>query len=382
MRRIRGGRLAGDRGNDLFATPVAAPREGQMNRVADSASGATALLVALFFAPSVSAQQTDEQVADDLVSDEAPAEEVTNQGLVWKIGPGFSMSFSDNRSVVGQPDGWSLTLDATMPASIGYRTGGHEIRGAITAQVAFSRSTGLPEFIKSKDFLTFDADYLYHALEWLGPYVHFGFDTAMFPSFDTRSGTVFWSVARRDGSTERWTGHRLRLTDPFLPITFQESIGAFANPYTTDPFTIETRVGFGGLHTLAEAQMVVSDDSATSDIEVKELYSFDQAAVEFGVALFGQFVENKITYRVAADVAIPVVNRPEDPSRSLVELTNIDLNATLSFKLLSWLSLDYTFKALRRPQLVDAFQIQNNLLLTISYTLSNEDFADPPPVAE
>jgi hypothetical protein len=343
-----------------------------MNRAADSASGATALLVALFFAPSAAAQQTAEQVADDLVADDAPAEVVTNQGLVWKIGPGLSFSFSDNRSVVGQPDGWALTLDTTVPASIGYRTGGHEIRGALGANVAFSRSTALPEFIKSKDLLTFDADYLYHALEWLGPYVHFGFDTAMFPGFDTRSGTVIWSVARRDGSTDRWTGHRMRLTDPFQPITFQESVGAFANPYTSDPFAIEARVGFGGLHTLAEGQLVVADDAATSDIEVKELYSFDQAAVEFGVALFGQFVENKVSYRVAADVAVPVVNRPEDPALTLAELTNVDLNATLTFKLLSWLSLDYTFKALRRPQLVDAFQIQNNLLLTISYTLSSE----------
>jgi len=159
-------------------------------------------------------------------------------------------------------------------------------------------------------------------------------------------------------------------------------VGAFANPYTTDPFTIETRVGFGGLHTLAEGQLVVSDDAATSDIEVKELYSFDQAAVELGVALFGQFVENKITYRVGADVAFPVVARPEDPELTLAELINVELNATLSFKLLSWLSLDYTFKALRRPQMVDAFQIQNNLLLTISYTLSNEDFVDPPPATE
>jgi hypothetical protein len=323
-------------------------------------------------AAPAAAQQTTEEVPDDLVADEAPAEVVTDQGLKWQVGPALSFSFNDNRSVVGQPDGWALNLDAHLPASIGYRTGGHELRGAFEAQIAYSRSTALPEFVKSKDIFAFDADYLYHVLEWIGPYVHFGLDTVMFPSYDTRGSTVFWAVSRYDGTSERWTGTRLRLTDPFEPITFQESAGAFVHPYTTDPFTIETRAGFGGLHTLADGQLVVDDDGATSDIEVRELHDFDQAAVELGVALFGQFAENKVTWRVGADVAFPVVNRPEDPSHTLAELTNVDLNATLSFKLLSWLSLDYTFRALRRPQLVDAFQIQNNLLLTLSYTWSSD----------
>jgi hypothetical protein len=324
-------------------------------------------ILAVLWAAPVRAQETDEQVADDLVADEAPTEEITDEGLVWTVGPGLSFSFNDNRSVVGQPDGWAMTLDVALPASVGYRTGGHEVRGAFDGQLAVSRSTALPEFVKSKDVFAFDADYLYHAIEILGPYVHFGLETAMFPGYDTRASTSIWAVARRDGSTERWTGTRLRLTDPFLPITFREGVGLFVHPYTSDPFAVETRAGFGGLHTLAEGQLVVDD------IEVRELYSFDQAAVEMGVALFGTYFEDKITWRVAADVAVPVVNRPEESGQDLGELTNIDLSATLSFKMLSWLSLDYKFRALRQPQLVDAFQIQNNLLLTLSYTWSSAE---------
>ncbi|MBI5500650.1 MAG: hypothetical protein HY907_10450 [Deltaproteobacteria bacterium] len=318
-------------------------------------------------------QETEEQVADELVSDEVPAEEVEDEGLVWKIGPGLGFSFNDNRNVVGQPDGWALTLDAAVPASVGYRAGGHEVRAAFEGQVAFSRSTALSEFIKSKDLFAFDADYLFHAIEVLGPYVHFGLEAAMLPGYDTRAGATVWLVMRRGGGVERWAGTRFRLTDPFLPITFRESAGLFVHPYASDAFAIETRAGFGGLHTLADGQLVVSDDGGTDEIEVRELYSFDQAAVEMGVALFGRYVEDKVSWRVGADVAIPVVSRPEDPGRSLEEMINVDLNATLSFKLLSWLSIDYTFRALRRPQLVDAFQIQNNLLVTLSYTWSSAE---------
>ncbi len=329
------------------------------------------LAAGLALAAPAAAQQTTEQAADELVSDSRPEEQVTDQGLKWKLAPSLSFSFSDNRSVVGQPDGWSMTIDAHLPADIGYRTGPHEIRGTFDAQTAFSRSAALSELTKSKDYFGVTGDYLFHALEWLGPYVHFGLDTMMFQGYDTRASETTWTVTYLDGSTRGFIGRHFQLTDPFQPLTIQESAGVFAEAYKSDPFTMEARIGFGGLHTLAEGQLMLADNAATPEVEVKELYSFDQAAVEFGVAMTGTFVENKVTYAVGADVAIPVVNHPEAPGFTLPELTNVDLNATLSFKLLSWLSLDYTFKAIRRPQLVDAFQIQNNILLTLSYTWSN-----------
>jgi hypothetical protein len=276
---------------------------------------------------------------------------------------------------VGQPDGWAMTLDANLPVDLGYRTGPHEIRGTFGAEAAFSRGAALSEFTKSKDHFGVTGDYLFHALEWLGPYVHFSLDTAMFEGYDTRANDTTWHVAYRDGTTRDFGGRHFLVTDPFEPLTIQEAVGAFAEAYKSDPFTMEARIGFGGIHTFADGQFVVSDDAATPEVEVKELYSFNQAAVEFGVAMSGMFVENKVTYAVGADVAIPVVNDPEAPGFTLPELTNVDLHATLSFKLLSWLSLDYTFKAIRRPQLVDAFQIQNNILLTLSYTWSNESAA-------
>ncbi len=343
-----------------------------MRRDVLSAALGSMLGAGLLWAPPAAAQQTTEQTVADLVTDAPPATQVTDEGLIWKVAPSFSLSFSDNRSVVGQPDGWALTLDAHLPANIGYRTGPHEVRASLDAQAAFSRSAALPELIKSKDRFVSDADYLFHALEWLGPYVHFGLQTSMFEGYDTRASETIWRVSFRDGTTADYFGRHFLLTNPFLPITFQESVGAFAEAYKSEPLTIEARVGFGGVHTLADGQFVLRDDAATPQVELQELHSFNQAAVEFGLALSGAFVENKVTYKVTAAVSVPVVNRPETTQFTLGELTNVDLQAMLSFKLLSWMSLDYTFQALRNPQLVDAFQIQNNLLLTISYTWSNE----------
>jgi hypothetical protein len=257
--------------------------------------------------------------------------------------------------------------------SIGYRTGDHELRAGLDAQIAYSRTPAIEDFIKSKDVFAFDADYLYHALEWLGPYVRFAVDTTMLQGYDERAGETNWSITRADGTVDSALGRRLQLTDPFQPLTLTEMAGVFARPYKSDGFTLEARTGFGGLHTLADGQLGLADDDATPEVEVKTLHSFDQAAVEIGLALYGAFFENKITWRLAGDVAIPVVNRPATPEHNIAYYTTIDLSATLSFKLLEWLSLDYSFKALRRPQLIDEFQITNNLLLTVSYTWSDEN---------
>ncbi|MBN1771873.1 MAG: hypothetical protein JXB32_11460 [Deltaproteobacteria bacterium] len=347
-----------------------------MTKLHGGMAAATALIATWLGMGTAQAQVTDEQVADDLVSDDQPASEISEDGLKWKIGPSFSLSFNDNRNVVGQPDGWALNFDLGLPMSLGYRTGAHELRAAFDAQIAYSRTPAIDDFIKSKDVFGFDADYLYHALEWIGPYVRFAVDTTMLHGYDERAGETTWSITRADGTVDTALGRRLLLNDPFQPLTLTEMAGAFVHPYTSESFTFEARTGFGGLHTLADDQLAVADDDATPEVEVKTLHSFDQAAVEMGLALYGAFYENKITWRIAGDVAIPVVNRPETPDHNIAYYTNVDLSATLSFKLLEWLSVDYAFKALRRPQLIDEFQITNNLLLTLSYTWSDENTGD------
>lgn len=346
-----------------------------------SVATAVALLGSWLGVGTAQAQVTDQQVADDLVADDQPASELSEDAFKWKIGPSFSLSFNDNRNVVGQPDGWALNFDIGLPLSIGYRTGDHELRAGLDAQIAYSRTPAIEDFIKSKDVFAFDADYLYHALEWLGPYVRFAVDTTMLQGYDERAGETTWSITRADGTLDTALGRRLQLTDPFQPLTITEMAGVFSRPYKSDGFTLEARTGFGGLHTLADDQLGLADDDATPEVEVKTLRSFDQAAVEIGLALFGALYENKITWRIAGDVAIPVVNRPETTEHNIAYYTNVDLSATLSFKLLEWLSLDYAFKAIRRPQLIDEFQITNNLLLTLSYTWSDENTGDPAPAA-
>ena len=93
-----------------------------------------------------------------------------------------------------------------------------------------------------------------------------------------------------------------------------------------------------------------------------------QAGLEATVTVTGKLSEKRITYALGYDMLIPFVNN-DDSDRSAIDLANIEFYAKVSFKLFSWASLDYEFRALRKPQLVDKWQVQNNLLLTFAWTL-------------
>ena len=59
-------------------------------------------------------------------------------------------------------------------------------------------------------------------------------------------------------------------------------------------------------------------------------------------------------------------NDPMD--RSATDLTKFGFVAGLNFTVYEWMSINYQFKVLDDPQLLDELQVQNNLLFTFSYT--------------
>jgi len=115
--------------------------------------------------------------------------------------------------------------------------------------------------------------------------------------------------------------------------------------------------------------LTVKDDGGTPEIEVIELDGFTQAGGVIELAAFGEMYDKKLTYRVSAEVMMPFINDlQEGDDRGIGELTNIEVNGAVSFKVLEWLSIDYVLRMVRLPQLLDEWQVQNNLLLTAYYT--------------
>jgi hypothetical protein len=291
------------------------------------------------------------------------------EGWDFLLTPSASLALSDNRSVVGQAEGLTMTVGAKLAAGTFFRKRAHEWRTILDVTEMFSQTPSLEEFVKSTDIVKLESIYLFHLLKWLGPFAKVNLDSNLLEGFDIRPERVTYSITYLDGSAETRSGFRLRLTDGFEPLVLKETAGFFAKPCESKSFSVEGKLGFGGMHVFANEGLTVKDDGGTPEIEVVELDGFSQAGGVIDLAVFGELYDKKLTYRVSAEVMMPFVNDlREGDGRGIGELTNIELNAAVSFKVLEWLSIDYVLRVVRLPQLLDEWQVQNNLLLTASYT--------------
>ncbi len=296
-------------------------------------------------------------------------EEVKKQdGWDYVLIPGASLSISDTRNVIGQAEGLTMTAGVNFKGSTSYRKRAHEGQGRLELTELFTQTPLLDEFVKSMDMLKLEAIYLYHWAEWLGPFAKLNLDTAVLTGYDVRKDPVDYAILRRDGSIESRTGRRLFLTDPFQPLALKESAGIFAQPYKRPELNVETSLGAGALHLFADGGRAVKDDAATPEIEVLEVASFSQGGVMWNARVYGELYEKRLVYQTYVEVMVPFLNSEDIAPKDAWDLTNVELSASLSFKIFTWLSLDYVLRAVRQPQLIDEFQVQNNLLLTASYT--------------
>lgn len=303
-------------------------------------------------------------------------------GLSPGLAVGATVNFNNNRSVVGQADGSSLTVGTEIDAALDYNEREHEFRSSLGASAGASRTPTIDEFVKTRDELKLEAIYLYHVTEIAGFFGRFALSTSMFDALDVRAVAANYSIARADGTTQSLTGRRLHLTDAFQPITLKQSLGGFVQPITRDEIRLEARVGAGAQEVLADDQLAITDDAATADVvEVKELTSFNQLGVEGVVNAWGALAEQRLSYTVGLAVLVPLAytELAEGDDRNALDLTNVELTAGLSVKLFDWASLDYKLKVLRQPQLVEEVQVSNNLLLTIGLALGSKAPKEPPP---
>lgn len=324
--------------------------------------------VALTLSSPLQAKVAQEMGADDLV---AQAKEAAAKPDGWSFAAsvGSSVSFGDNRKVVGQPTGssWLMGLQFTGGANMVY--GRNEWRNALSVKESFSRTPIIPEFVKASDELKLDSIYIFRFYPpWLGVFANVGLATAILEGKDVRPTDVDYLIPGRDTV---FTNNRLKLTDPFKPFNLKEGVGLVYTPVSVEELTVEARVGAGGRHSFAEGQLVLADKPETVGlIEIGALSTVHQAGPEAIVSAWG-VAEKLVTYKASIEAMTPFLHTDLLPGddRSAFELTNVEFLASLSFKLVSWASLDYQLKVLREPQVLDEWQIQNSLLLTFSYTL-------------
>lgn len=311
-----------------------------------------------------------------------PAAGAKKEGWDGELSLGASTSLSSASNTVGKPDGVSFGLGLTVTSGLDFRRGSHEWRNSLTLGESFARTPAVDAFVKTQDALAFETIYLYKVrpIPWFGPFARATLDTSIFKGIDVRPSDTIYSIAQTDGSARVVSSQRLRLSDPFKPLMLKQSVGVLARPTNTPAAEVELRLGFGAREIFGNGQLAITDDATTKDlVEAKDLTNYSQAGAEFLALIKGALYGGKVTYRAGAEFMIPFLRTDEKSGKSAFELANIELGAKLSFKLVSWASLDYELKAVRLPQTVDKFQLQNNLLLTFAYALVKREA--PPATA-
>ncbi len=327
-----------------------------------------AFLLSALFSSCLFAQETTAEVVPE---EQLKSVKTDTDGDGWhfRVKPSSSFSFNDSRKVVGQPEGYSLTFGLNFESSIILFKGRHEWRNTFILVEAISRTPVIKEFIVTADSLDIESMYLYYFYHWFGLYGRLALNTHILPGLDVRPEQSTYAVTRSGGNIDTLLDDKVRLTDPFQPLTLKEGLGPFFRPLTKEEVNLEFMLGLSFWETFNEGQLAVKDDGGTSEIELITMQNVYQLGAESINRLWGELWEKRISYLAAAELMIPYYMTPDDSGLSTGEKLNVKINGRIDFHLVEWFALSYELKALREPQVLDDWQIQNSILMTLSYSL-------------
>lgn len=336
------------------------------------------LLMSLFFLSFISSQSYAQKVDERFNLDEAAVEadkkvDLNTLGNGWhlKADLGANFSFGSSSNVIGQVSGDTTTLGANTDSQAIYIRNQHKWRNRFNFLAATQNNPNLKRWLKTNDEVKLNSIYLYklEQIPWLGPYAQASIQTVAFEGRDLRNETVNYAITDTTGNVTQQAGTELKLTDPFKPLRTKQSVGAFAKAIDKKDTQLEFRLGGGALQVSADNQLVLNDDSTTSDVEVTALRSFSQAGLEGGVT-YSQKLDEKTSLAADFEFLTPFISQlQEGDNRSSTELTNWELSIKLMTKIYSWASLNYEFRTLKQPQLLDRVQTQHMMVLNFTHSL-------------
>jgi hypothetical protein len=226
----------------------------------------------------------------------------------WKytLGIGVNGAMTRSTNVVGTVDGTSAQIGAIVDGSASYVDGQHNWENVLKLTESFTRTPAIPSFLKSADELRLQSTYIYKlkAVPWLGPYARGLGTTSLFRGYEVRGEDVVIIRNLSDGTSlppdDKAASEKYGTTKPFEPTLLRESAGLFANPIAMPGLTLKTRLGGAMQHILTRKNFAISDDSATTEIEYRQLEDSTQAGAELGIEMLGKVAEN-LTYTARAD---------------------------------------------------------------------------------
>ncbi len=342
-----------------------------MHVTASSVAARTLCGVIALALSSTSALAVEESYVPDqaeVVKDDKPPEK---SGWDYGLRIGASIAFTNSMHVVGKQDGSTFTFGLSTDANADYVNGKHDWRNSLSIAETFSLTPASPDIMATQDRIYLESIYVWKGLDWLGPYARFTFLSSLLPGFDHQATKMEYGTLDADGNFqgEGRTRSRHKLTRPFQPLTLSESAGVFARPYDKPFARIDVRAGVGAQEIFAAGAKAVSNvDADLGQVTLKTLDDSFIFGAELAAYIEGKLLEDKITYKAGGEVLIPFVEASPIQDKAVGDRINVSMGAALSFRLVEWASVDYQLAVLRQPQVIEEWQIVNQLLLTFGYT--------------
>lgn len=301
--------------------------------------------------------------------EEKPKEEGPPAPWQFKFRVGSLFQFNSSKGVVGQRDGQSKSFGVDLHAEANWTGGKHEVRNRVDLSAVFIKTPNLSFWVVASNVLELENIYQYRVVPWAGPFARAMVNTSVLVGNDLRTNSVQYQLP--DGTL---TAPRtdLRLTDPFHPTSFLQTIGGFVNPVRSDPFDLDFRGGFGMREVIADGQFGVQDKSETpSIVELVDLHDYLQAGIELIVMARGELYDKRIQYFAGGEFLLPLV-RTKEPGdeRNAFDVLDKRVRLGVAYKIASWATLVYEIRVVHQPQLIDQVQIQNNFGFKASYSVN------------
>ena len=277
-----------------------------------------------------------------------------------------NLSFQSSSNVTGQLDGDTVGAGLKVLTGSDYLRDRTEWRNLVRLDLATSKTPNLPTYIKAADAFKYDSVFLYgiERNPKLGPYASVGVETALFRGEDIRPTEVTYITP-----TGNITARQLDLTDAFRPMTTRQAAGLFYKAKQQGEEKLEFRFGLGAVQVIAEGQLFVTEATDTS-VTVTALESYQQVGLEYGMLWTGR-INEATSFTLSADFLTPlgteIASGRECSDCSDLQLTNIEVVANIKNKLTRWLSLVYEYRAVKKPELLNRFQVQNGFVFNIAY---------------
>ncbi|MGF1510525.1 MAG: hypothetical protein ACFB9M_13580 [Myxococcota bacterium] len=346
--------------------------------------GLATLCTLAVWSPEARAQD-DPPLGDDLetVEDALSEEELEKAKEGWSssVKVGLSFNFNNSQNVVGTDDGTTLGFGLVLGGNLEWRRGQQRWVNTLSITETVNRTPQLERLVKSFDLLDLQSLYVYKLKkpEWLGVFGRFTLQTPIFPGNAIRIDPV-QTVDADDNPLDTFGEQEfIDLTSAFEPLQLRQAVGLFADPYRTDPLTIEIQTGVAVQEIITQDGFVITDE-ADGDVVIDgetlpgRIITLEQLenVVDFGgelqLKLFGEPVKEVLTYSLTANLFLPAVSTA-DEGLDFAEALNLKIGGNLGVKVSEYVSVEYTLNVIRQPRVTDEFQVQNGVVVSGNFTL-------------